>query len=185
LRTSPVGDVDETIITFTPDPLIFSDTRFGADRIERQWRAMSCMVPGFTLALTDERGGGATRVTRSPGGVADLARDLDALSSPLFDAPIVLAADAPLSDGRSMHVDLALRWRHSRETTVASAVNGWRSLDEAGTQVAGLRDALPDCLAAYAVEAGLLARRAARRQLFAWLRAHPAEARAIVLRAGA
>lgn len=225
-RSTEVTDGSvETVIAFKPDPLLFSNPVLSSDRVEDLLRQMSFMLPGLALTFRDESSRRAPRTFCSTGGVADLLRHLDLPGRPLFDDPIVLSAECEAPGAHAMRVDLALRWRRARDTIVVSSVNGWRSYDD-GTHVDGLRDALPGCLMAYAIEAGLLPRPGDRapglrvacadltavvslwharpvmglatrtrlespearpfvaatvdRQLYAWLRAHPDEARSIV-----
>lgn len=219
------GESGESVVRFKPDPLVFSAPALAYHRVEGLLRAVSLLVPGFTLTLRDEVSGRPPRTFRSTDGIADLVSELRTCTWPLSAAPVVLRAEQPDASGPWMKVELALLWEPTRLANLRGYANGVPT-HGGGTHLGGLRRSLAGCLTTYAIEAGLrrwdqlpicprestagltavvslwhchaqygssymhaklvspeagpFVANTINRQLFTWLREHPAEAAAII-----
>ena len=153
-----VGETDKrgTIVEFTPDPEIFTQTtEYKYDTLAGRLRELSFLNKGITLTLVDERekqedGSFLTEVFHSEGGLKEFVQFLDGTRTTLIQEPIYIEG---IKQG--IPVELALQYNDSYTENVHSYVNNI-STHEGGTHIAGFRRGLTRTLKAYADKSGLL-----------------------------
>lgn len=157
----PVTVVDETdrtgtIITFHPDPEIFTiTTSYNYDTLANRLRELAYLNKGIRLKLVDERedqedGSFRNEEFFSEGGLSEFVKYLDGTRHPLIPEPIHV-------DGvkAGVPVELALQYNDTYTENVHSYVNNINTI-EGGTHVAGFRRGLTRTLKSYAEKSGLL-----------------------------
>ena len=153
-----VGDTDKrgTVITFTPDPSIFTQTtEYRFDTLASRLRELSFLNKGIKLTLTDEReldseGNPVMELFHSQGGLKEFVQFLDGNRPSLIAEPIYLEG---IKNG--IPVELALQYNDSYTENVHSYVNNINT-HEGGTHIAGFRRGLTRTLKVYAEKSGLL-----------------------------
>ena len=153
-----IGDTDKrgTVITFTPDPEIFTQTlEYRYDTLASRLRELSFLNKGISLTLIDERelneeGLPLTELFLSEGGLKEFVQFLDASRSSIIAEPIYVEG---MKNG--IPVELALQYNDSYAENVHSYVNNINT-HEGGTHIAGFRRGLTRTLKAYADKSGLL-----------------------------
>jgi len=153
-----VGETDKrgTVITFTPDPSIFTQTtEYRYDTLASRLRELSFLNKGISLTLTDEReedenGKYLTELFLSEGGLKEFVQFLDGGRPSLISEPIYVEG---IKNG--IPVELALQYNDSYAENVHSYVNNINT-HEGGTHIAGFRRGLTRTLKAYADKSGLL-----------------------------
>ena len=150
------SDVTGTIVTFQPDPEIFTQTVvFNFDTLASRLRELAYLNKGVRLILTDEREpeeDGSFRVENfySEGGLSEFVKFLDGNRTPLIPEPIYVEG---IKNG--VPVELALQYNESYAENVFSYVNNINTI-EGGTHVSGFRRGLTRTLKSYADRSGLL-----------------------------
>jgi DNA gyrase subunit B len=153
-----IGDTDKrgTIVTFTPDATIFTQTtEYRFDTLASRLRELSFLNKGIKLTLTDERevndqGVFLIEEFCSQGGLKEFVQFLDGNRPSLISEPIYLEG---IKNG--IPVELALQYNDSYAENVHSYVNNINT-HEGGTHIAGFRRGLTRTLKAYADKSGLL-----------------------------
>ncbi|MBB5438463.1 DNA gyrase subunit B [Pedobacter sp. AK017] len=153
-----VGDTDKrgTIVTFSPDPTIFTQTtEYRYDTLASRLRELSFLNKGIKLTLTDERetlenGEFLSELFHSEGGLKEFVQFLDGTRPSLIPEPIYVEG---IKNG--IPVELALQYNDSYSENVHSYVNNINT-HEGGTHIAGFRRGLTRTLKAYADKSGLL-----------------------------
>ena len=153
-----VGETEKrgTVITFTPDPSIFTQTtEYRFDTLASRLRELSFLNKGIKLTLTDEReldaeGNPITELFHSEGGLKEFVQFLDGNRPSLIAEPIYLEG---IKNG--IPVELALQYNDSYTENVHSYVNNINT-HEGGTHIAGFRRGLTRTLKIYAEKSGLL-----------------------------
>ncbi|MFD2597661.1 DNA topoisomerase (ATP-hydrolyzing) subunit B [Sphingobacterium corticis] len=152
-----IGESDETgtIVTFHPDPEIFTMTTiYNYDTLANRLRELSFLNKGIELSLVDERenvdGGFRQDVFLSEGGLSEFVKFLDGTRQPLIPEPIHVEG---IKQG--IPVELALQYNDTFSENVHSYVNNINTV-EGGSHVAGFRRGLTRTLKKYADESGLL-----------------------------
>jgi len=153
-----VGETEKrgTVITFTPDPTIFTQTtEYRFDTLASRLRELSFLNKGIKLTLTDERelnaeGNPVTELFHSEGGLKEFVQFLDGNRPSLIAEPIYVEG---IKNG--IPVELALQYNDSYAENVHSYVNNINT-HEGGTHIAGFRRGLTRTLKAYADKSGLL-----------------------------
>jgi DNA gyrase subunit B len=152
------GDTDKrgTVITFTPDPTIFTQTlEYRYDTLASRLRELAFLNKGIKLTLTDERelgedGEFLSELFHSEGGLKEFVKFLDGTRPSLIPEPIYVEG---IKNG--IPVELALQYNDSYSENVHSYVNNINT-HEGGTHIAGFRRGLTRTLKAYADKSGLL-----------------------------
>jgi DNA gyrase subunit B len=145
-----------TIITFTPDPEIFTQSvEYRYDTLAGRLRELSYLNKGISLTLTDEReldadGNYLSELFLSSGGLKEFVQYLDGNRPSLIAEPIYVEG---MKNG--IPVELALQYNDSYSENVHSYVNNINT-HEGGTHIAGFRRGLTRTLKAYADKSGLL-----------------------------
>ena len=153
-----IGDTDKrgTIVTFTPDATIFTQTtEYRYDTLAARLRELAYLNKGIKLTLTDERdeddnGDYKTELFLSEGGLKEFVQFLDGNRPSLIEEPIYVEG---IKNG--IPVELALQYNDSYSENVHSYVNNINTY-EGGTHIAGFRRGLTRTLKAYADKSGLL-----------------------------
>jgi DNA gyrase subunit B len=153
-----IGETDKrgTIVTFTPDATIFTQTtEYRYDTLASRLRELSFLNKGIKLTLTDERevnedGSFLTELFHSQGGLKEFVQFLDGNRPSLIEEPIYVEG---IKNG--VPVELALQYNDSYTENVHSYVNNINT-HEGGTHIAGFRRGLTRTLKAYADKSGLL-----------------------------
>ncbi|MGK7371483.1 MAG: DNA topoisomerase (ATP-hydrolyzing) subunit B [Candidatus Halalkalibacterium sp. M3_1C_030] len=148
------GKTDETgtIITFKPDPTIFTQTtEFKFDIIAERMRELAFLNPEITILLRDDREEEPLKeVFHYEGGVKDFVSYLDESRESLTEEPIYIAGEVDL-----VPVELAIGYNRSYTENVHSYVNNINTR-EGGTHITGFRRALTRSLKTYAENNRLL-----------------------------
>jgi DNA gyrase subunit B len=153
-----VGETEKrgTVITFTPDAEIFSQTtEYRYDTLASRLRELSFLNKGISLTLTDEReedeeGNFLSELFLSSGGLKEFVQFLDGNRPSLIAEPIYVEG---MKNG--IPVELALQYNDSYAENVHSYVNNINT-HEGGTHIAGFRRGLTRTLKAYADKSGLV-----------------------------
>jgi len=151
-----VSDITGTIVTFHPDPEIFTmTTTYNYDTLANRLRELAFLNKGVRLSLTDERevvenGAFKSDEYYSEGGLQEFVKFLDGTRHSLISDPIYVEG---IKQG--IPVELALQYNDTYAENVHSYVNNINTI-EGGTHVAGFRRGLTRTLKAYADKSGLL-----------------------------
>jgi len=145
-----------TIVTFSPDPTIFTQTtEYKYDTLAARLRELAFLNKGIKLTLTDERevledGTFFSEVFHSDGGLKEFVAFLDGTRASFLSEPIYVEG---IKNG--IPVELAFQYNDSYSENVHSYVNNINT-HEGGTHIAGFRRGLTRTLKAYADKSGLL-----------------------------
>ena len=155
-----IGECNDTgtIITFKPDPAIFSVTEFNFEILEARLRELAYLNKGVHLSLTDEReteengNGPHYRSVHfySEKGLLEFVQYLDSNREKLIENPIYIETEK-----NGIPVEVALQYNTSFNENIFSYVNNINTI-EGGTHLAGFRRGLTRTLKAYAEKQGLL-----------------------------
>ncbi len=168
-KGKPLGEVREegetrdsgTIITFHPDPEIFTvTTTYVYSTLAARLRELAYLNKGITLTLTDlretvrtEDGTEAPKreVFYSKDGLREFVEYLDEGSEKLIDEPIYLETD------KEMPIEIAITYNRGFSEKMFSYVNNINTI-EGGTHLSGFKGALTRTLKNYADKSGFLAK---------------------------
>lgn len=153
-----IGTTNErgTLVTFTPDPTMFTTTKYDADILITRLRELSFLNKGITLTLTDlrekneEDGSARTHLFHSDNGLHDFIMYLDETREKLMPTPICIEGEK-----NGIPVEIALQYNTSYSENIHSYVNNINTI-EGGTHLAGFRRGLTRTLKAYSDKSGLL-----------------------------
>lgn len=151
-----IGKTDETgtIITFTPDDTIFTNTtEFKFDIIAERMRELAFLNPLVTIELIDEREEEDElnkEVYHYEGGVKDFVTYLDENRESMMKEPMYITGEM-----ENVPVEVAIQYNNSYAENVHSYVNNINTR-EGGTHVSGFRRALTRSLKSYAEKNNLI-----------------------------
>ncbi|MBP3943258.1 DNA topoisomerase (ATP-hydrolyzing) subunit B [Sphingobacteriaceae bacterium WQ 2009] len=151
-----VSEERGTIVTFHPDPAIFTlTTIYNYDTLANRLRELSFLNKGITLSLEDEResnedGTPKKDVFFSEGGLQEFVKFLDGTRQAIIPEPIYVEG---IKQG--IPVELSLQYNDTYTENVHSYVNNINTI-EGGSHVAGFRRGLTRTLKNYADKSGLL-----------------------------
>ena len=166
-----VGDCTDTgtIITFHPDPSIFTQTTvYKYDTLAARLRELAFLNKGINIRLTDRREmvdefvkdpeSGESKATGrrvykselffSRNGLSEFIEYLDAGATTLIPEPIVVSAD------KIVPIDIALQYNNGFSEKIYSYVNNINTI-EGGTHLQGFKNGLSKSLRDYGVKAKL------------------------------
>ena len=132
-----------TSIKFTPDPIIFSDTKFNQDILIRRIRDLSYLNKGLKLIFTNE----TTEETQEfyhNGGITDFVRDINKNKDTLQGDPFYF-----MTTQDDVVVEVALQYNTSYSENILSYVNNIHTT-EGGTHETGFKTALTRIMTDYA-----------------------------------
>jgi DNA gyrase subunit B len=139
-----------TIVSFKPDPEIFSVLEFHPDLLVRHLRELAFLNSGVEISFLDE-GTDREEMFHFDGGLTEFARYLNRSKSPLHEDPIYLTVTG--DDGDELEV--ALQWHDGYNENVLAFTNTIFNRD-GGTHLSGFRAALTRTINAYAQSQNLL-----------------------------
>ncbi len=155
VKETGTADDTGTIVTFTPDDSIFTQTvEYKFDIIASRLRELAFLNKGIKLTLTDERevtddGSFLTESFHSEGGLKEFVRYLDETRTALIPEAIYIEGEK-----NGIPVELAFIYNNSYSENVHSYVNNINT-HEGGTHIAGFRRGLTRTLKSYADKSGL------------------------------
>ncbi|GAB5556506.1 MAG: DNA topoisomerase (ATP-hydrolyzing) subunit B [Schleiferiaceae bacterium] len=161
----PTGPVEEkgttedrgTIVSFKPDPTIFSETVYHFDIIAARMRELAFLNKGIRIGLTDlrekdEEGNPVHEEFYSEGGLGEFVDFIDATREKLIPEVMYMEGEKA-----GIPVEVAMHYNTSYSENIHSYVNNINT-HEGGTHLAGFRRALTRTLKKYAEESGILAK---------------------------
>ena len=168
-----IGECNDTgtIITFHPDPEIFTVTTiYDYDTLAKRMRELAFLNKGIKITLTDKRtlideyktdeNGNysptgkqvyKSDVFYSQEGLKEFIKYLDASSEELIPEPVCVTSD------KIIPIDIALQYNTGYKETILSYVNNIHTI-EGGTHLQGFKMGLSRSLKKYAEENNLLAK---------------------------
>ncbi|TKB98889.1 DNA topoisomerase (ATP-hydrolyzing) subunit B [Pedobacter cryophilus] len=156
VKETGVSTSNGTIVTFTPDDSIFTQTtEYKFDTIASRLRELAFLNKGIHLDLVDERetledGTLLNEHFYSEGGLREFVKYLDQTRTPLIPEAIYIEGEK-----NGIPVELAFTYNNSYTENVHSYVNNINTI-EGGTHIAGFRRGLTRTLKSYADKSGLL-----------------------------
>ena len=161
----PNAKITGTLITFLPDPTIFTiTTDFKFERLAGRLRELAFLNPGLEIHLTDERVETEKKeIYLYREGIQEFVRQLGENKQILFPKPVVLYGRRKVrfktKDQEDveddMHVDCVMQYNDSYTDTLLFFTNAIPNLD-GGTHSVGFRTALTRAINAYAKANNLL-----------------------------
>ncbi|SDB67116.1 DNA gyrase subunit B [Flavobacteriaceae bacterium MAR_2010_188] len=153
-----IGDSDKTgtIVTFRPDPTIFTQTlEYNYDTLASRMRELSFLNKGITMILVDKRhknseGEFEGETFYSDEGLKEFVKFLDGNREPLMKD--VIAFEGEKND---IPVEVAMIYNTSYAENLHSYVNNINT-HEGGTHLTGFRRGLTNTLKKYADNSGML-----------------------------
>lgn len=139
-----------TVVSFKPDPEIFSILEFHHDLLVQRLRELSFLNPGLSIRFVDERNGQEHQFL-ARGGIAAFVEYLNRAKTTLHPKPIHLVDTT--TDGEE--VSLALQWHDGYSENVLAFTNTVFNGD-GGAHLSGFRSALTRTVNAYGQANGLL-----------------------------
>ncbi len=151
-RLKAVGKARKTgtIITFRPDPDVFSIRDFHADLLVKHLRELAFLNSGLHIRFLDERDGREEEF-HFKGGIAEFVRYLNRSKNVLHRKPIYLAETNETGEA----VEVALQWHDGYAENVLAFTNTVYNRD-GGTHISGFRAALTRTINTYAQSQNLL-----------------------------
>ncbi|HQU54621.1 MAG TPA: DNA topoisomerase (ATP-hydrolyzing) subunit B [Saprospiraceae bacterium] len=137
-----IGEAEDTgtIITFSPDPVIFETLEYKYDTLATRLRELAYLNKGLELTLIDEReeedGAFKREIFHSEGGLVEFVKFLDESKTPLIENPIYVTAKKD-----DVEVEVAMQYNTSYAENIVSFVNNIHTR-EGGTHVSGFRRAV-------------------------------------------
>jgi DNA gyrase subunit B len=157
-----VGETEDTgtIISFHPDPEIFTVTVYDYDTLSNRLRELAYLNKGVKLTLRDDRPGtevtdenGETRkksdVFYSENGLIEFVDYLDANREKLTQKPICLETN------KVIPIEIAMQYNTGFNENIYSYVNNINTI-EGGTHLSGFRRGMTTTLKNYAEKNGFL-----------------------------
>ena len=149
----PEGSPTGTTIHFWPDPTVFDEVAFQADRLTERLQVMAFLNAGLRIRFRDLRTAPASRWTtyRYTGGIEDFVRHVNASKESLFD-DVGYFSQAE-SD---QEVEVAFQWSTAYNTDGLYSFANGITTTEGGMHEEGFRRALTGAVNRYADRKGLL-----------------------------
>ena len=139
-----------TIVSFRPDPEIFSVLDFHPDLLVRHLRELAFLSSGTEIVFFDETSEREERF-HFEGGLAEFTRYLNRAKAPLHKDPVYLTDTSKEGE----QIEVALQWHDGYNENVLAFTNTVFNRD-GGTHLSGFRAALTRTINAYAQSQGLL-----------------------------
>lgn len=157
-----VGEASDTgtIVTFKPDPEIFSlTTVYNYDTLAARLRELAFLNKGVRLTIVDKRSKNVDengieseirQVFYSEEGLKEFVKYLDGTREKITENPIYLETDKT-----GIPIEIAMQYNTDYQENIHSYVNNINTI-EGGTHLTGFRIGLTRTLKAYAEKEGLL-----------------------------
>ena len=145
------GDTERTgtVISFKPDPEVFTNTEFSFDVMSHRMRELSYLNRGITIVVADEREG-RRKEYFSEGGIASFVEYLNRNKVPTHEDVVHLE-----DEKNGIGVNIALQWNDSYQPLVKCYTNNIPNRD-GGTHLTGFRAGLTRCINSYGTSLNLL-----------------------------
>ncbi|MDE2653969.1 MAG: DNA topoisomerase (ATP-hydrolyzing) subunit B [Gemmatimonadota bacterium] len=150
IRTTDLADLGTargqgTLVTFKPDPEVFTELEFSFDRLSARLRELAFLNKGLEIVLRDERTDEEVEHTyRYDGGLAEFVTWLRGTRSPVHDNVIYFETDRP-----EAQIELAMQYDDGFSENIHTFVNNINT-HEGGTHLTGFRAALTRTINDYA-----------------------------------
>ena len=152
------GDTDKrgTIVTFKPDPEIFTQTlEYNYETLANRMRELAFLNKGITVEIIDRRekddnGEYLTETFYSEEGLSEFIKYLDETREPIMKSVIAFEGEK-----NGIPVEVAMIYNTSYSENLHSYVNNINT-HEGGTHLTGFRRGLTHTLKKYADESGML-----------------------------
>jgi DNA gyrase subunit B len=147
-----------TLVTFTPDPEIFTQTTdYNYETLSLRMRELSFLNKGIEISITDKRnkdeeGNFIQEHFKSNEGLIEFVKYLDATRTPIMNNVIAMEGEK-----NGIPVEVAMIYNNSYAENLHSYVNNINT-HEGGTHLSGFRRGLTHTLKKYADESGLLSK---------------------------
>ena len=148
IKGEPTKDTG-TVISFTPDGTIFSETVFDYKWVVDYLRHQAYLTKGVKASVTDERSGDSYAFYFE-GGIESYVRHLNAGKEPVDED--IFYVEKEVGDGI---VEIALQYTDTFSETVMAFANNVYNLD-GGSHLTGFRTAITRVINEYARKSGLL-----------------------------
>ena len=134
-----------TLVTFKPDPEVFTELAFSFDRLSARLRELAFLNKGLEIVLRDERTDEEVReVYRYDGGLAEFVNYLRGSRAPVHDNVIYFETERPEAE-----IELAMQYDVGFSENTHTFVNNINT-HEGGTHLTGLKAALTRTINDYA-----------------------------------
>ena len=148
-----------TLITFKPDPTIFTiTTEFKFDVLANRLRELAFLNPGVEITLADEREESKNESFLYRDGIEEFVRQLSKNKDPLHPKPIILSGKRSIKvEGRDedAFVDCVLQYTDTYNDQILCFANSIPNPD-GGTHLTGFRSALTRAINQYSRQNNLL-----------------------------
>ncbi len=142
-RGHPASSLDEvakaegtgTIVTFKPDPEIFSNTTFDLETISARLRELAFLVAGVHINVFDDRTG-EEHTFHYEGGIVSFVEYINRNKNAIHHPPILVSGAA-----EGTEVEVAIQYTDGYSENVYTFANNIHTL-EGGTHLSGFRAAL-------------------------------------------
>jgi len=146
-----IGETNKTgtIITFKPDPLIFTTTEFDEDILMSRLKELAFLNPKITIEFIDKRNN-ETHVFHYEGGIVEFVKHLNSRKSSIHKDIIYISGE---SEGTI--VELAMQYTNSYDENIRSYVNDINTV-EGGTHLTAFKNVLTRVMNEFAKKLNLL-----------------------------
>ena len=148
LQAQGSSDRTGTIISFKPDPEVFTNTEYSYEILNIRLREISFLNAGLSIVFEDQRTGRSQKY-QFDGGICEFVTQLNKTKEALH--PDVIYID---DERDSVRVELALQWNDSFNEQIFCYTNNVKN--EGGSHLTGLRASLTKTINSYGSSAGLL-----------------------------
>ena len=134
-----------TLVTFRPDPEVFTELEFSFDRLSARLRELAFLNKGLAITLRDERTDEEVeQLYRYDGGLAEFVTYLRASRSPVHENVIYFETERP-----EAQIELAMQYDEGFSQNIHTFVNNINT-HEGGTHLTGFKAALTRTINDYA-----------------------------------
>ncbi|HMJ67149.1 MAG TPA: DNA gyrase subunit B, partial [Candidatus Binatia bacterium] len=148
-----------TLITFKPDPTIFTiTTEFKFDVLANRLRELAFLNPGVEITLIDEREENKKETFFYRQGIEEFVKQLSKNKQPLHPKPIILAGKRSVkleNREEDVFIDCVMQYNDSYNDQILCFANSIPNPD-GGTHLTGFRSALTRAINQYAKQNELL-----------------------------
>jgi DNA gyrase subunit B len=145
------GEGTGTIVSFMPDPEVFTETQdFSFDTLSRWFREWAFLNKGLKIRLLDEREEDRDVTYQYEGGIRDFVEHINEAKDPVHKTIFYLEREEEAGE-----VEVAMQWNSGFQDSVFTFANNINT-HEGGAHLSGFRSALSRTINAYARQKGLL-----------------------------
>jgi DNA gyrase subunit B len=145
------GEGTGTIVSFMPDPEVFTETQdFSFDTLSRWFREWAFLNKGLKIRLVDEQEEDRDVTYQYEGGIRDFVEHINEAKDPVHKTIFYLEREEEVGE-----VEVAMQWNSGFQDSVFTFANNINT-HEGGAHLSGFRSALSRTINAYARQKGLL-----------------------------